>query len=122
MLLQERISKVKQLETQVSVIKKLIEEYLANTNEPIDERWALYQALSSFLRNHVSYVQDFLVKTDGTFLELCEVSDHFNRHELIKVHDFLEDWAGAIVKHGVDPVATKEHILKNNLGSFEFDW
>lgn len=122
MLLQERIKQVKHLETQVKLYKDLVEEYLANTNEPIDERWALYQELPSFLRNHVSYMQDFLVKTDGTFLELVEVSDHFGRHELIRVHDFLEDWAGAIVEHGVDTVATREYILSKNLGSFENDW
>lgn len=122
MLLQTSLENIEQLEYQVARIKTVIDSYLANTNEPLDERWVLYQALPSFLRNHVSYIQDFLVKTDGTFLELVEVSDHFGRHELIRVHDFLEDWAGAIVKHDVDTVATKEHILKNNLGSFEFDW
>lgn len=122
MLLQTRLENIEQLEYQVARIKTVIDFYLADTNEPLDERWALYQALPPFLRNHVSYVQDFILRSDGTFLELCEVSDHFGRHELIRVHDFLEDWAGAIVKHGVDTVATKEHILKNNLGSFEFDW
>lgn len=127
MLLKERIKQVKHLEAQVKLYKDLVEEYLANTNEPIDERWALYQALPSFLRNHVSYVQDFLVKTDGTFEEIYQFRD-FNRNEVVDVHSFLDRYQEEISKYNdeneirISAALTREYILSKNLGSFENDW
>ncbi len=121
MLLQERIKHIQNLERQVGVIKKLVEEYLANTDEPLDERWQLYQELPSFLRNHDCCQRDFLIKTDGSFIELCDVGE-YAKYELIQVHSFLENKARSLLDHSLDTVATKEYILKHNLGSFENDW
>lgn len=111
MLLQDRLAK----------IKICIDSYLADTNELMDERWSLYQALPSFLRNHRSFQQDFLYKSDGSTIELCDLND-FNRHEFIEVHGFLEKWSRDLLDHSLDTIATKEYILSKNLGSFENDW
>lgn len=121
MLLQERIANVKHLETQVKLYKDLVEEYLANTNEPLDERWQLYQELPSFLRTHDCCQRDFLIKSDGSFIELYDVGE-YTKYELIQVHSFLENKARSLLDHSLDTAATKEYILKHNLGSFENDW
>lgn len=127
MLLQERIKQVKHLDTQVKLYKNLVEEYLANTNEPIDERWALYQALPPFLRNHEDTKQRFLVRSDGTFEEIYQIWD-FNRNEFIDVFSFLEDYQEEIIKYNdeneirISATLTREYIVSKNLGSFENDW
>lgn len=127
MLLQERLENIEQLKYQVARIKTVIDSYLANTNEPIDERWALYQALPSFLRNHVSHVQDFLVCSDGTLVEAYMLRE-FNRKEIVNVHSFLVDYQEEIIEYNdeheirISATLTREYILSKNLGSFENDW
>ncbi len=121
MLLEDRVALIKKLETTVAETKSLVEAYLANTSEPIDERWALYQALPSFLRNHCYWQQDFLIKTDRSFGEIYAFTD-FNRNEVIDVHSFIEEWSSDLASKNIDIIATKEYILSKNLGSFENDW
>jgi hypothetical protein len=124
---QALLAKIKQIEAYVQSYKTAIEPYLADTNQPIDERWLIYQALPSFLRNHVSYVQDFLVCSDGSFLEAYMLRD-FNRKEVVNVHSFLVDYQEEISEYNDDNenrisvAATREYILSKNLGSFENDW
>lgn len=111
----------------VKETKSRVEAYLVDTNKPLDERWALYQALPSFLRNHEWVTQDFLVRSDGTFEEIYKFQD-FNRYEIIDVYSFLEDYADEIAEYNdenencISIIATKERILSKNLGSFENDW
>lgn len=112
---------INKLTTTVAETKSLVETYLANTNEPLDERWSLYQLLPSFLRNHDCCQRDFLIKTDGSFIELCDVGD-YAKYEVIQVHSFLKNKAKSLLDHSLDTVATKEYILSKNLGSFENDW
>ena len=127
MLLQERLENIEQLKYQVARIKTVVDSYLANTNEPVDERWQLYQELPSFLRNHEDTQQRFLVRSDGTFEEIYQIWD-FNRNEVIDVFSFLEDYQEEIIKYNdeheirISATLTREHILSKNLGSFENDW
>ena len=127
MLLQTHLENIEQLKYQVARIKTVVDSYLANTNEPIDERWALYQALPSFLRNHENWVQDFLVRSDGSFAEIYEFRD-FNRDEVIDVHSFLLNYQDEISEYNdeheirISATLTREYILSKNLGSFENDW
>ena len=117
---QQLLNKISSLKTLVESYKETIEIHLADTNVPLEERWLVYQELPSFLRNNEYNQQDFLIKSDGSFIELCDVGE-YSKYEMIQVHSFLQNKAKSLLDHSLDTVATKEYILKHNLGSFEND-
>jgi len=121
MSLQNLLASIRELKCEVAETKTVIDSYIANTNEPLEERWQLYQTLPSFLRNHKSSRQNFLVKTDGSFSDIYDF-DFFYNNEVVKVHSFIDDYIPDCCPHDIDISATKENILKNNLGSFENNW
>jgi hypothetical protein len=123
--------RVEEITKQIQTIKNEFEQYIADTNISLDERWDLFVKAPMALRNTSGWIERFeglpedFVMYDGYV--------YAERHQTVDVEHILEVaedivyntddcTIDSVTVSQINITAFKENVLKRNLYSFVYDW
>jgi hypothetical protein len=134
------VNKFTSINMQIEVCKAQFVAAITDMESTLEQRWNLFSLAPDYLKEHESYIINFTFP-DGTRFE-CFHDAGYEKYSTnlmvcvvaaIRDREFDSsvtgeyDWDAyeadiAKFPDSANVIAFKEHILKNNLGSFTVDW
>ena len=117
--------KMKEIKTQLEILKIGFQRFIVDQSLPLDERWQAWVDAPADVKNH-SYRIEYFKTLHGDFI-MYDGPYHADRYETVKMVNLVERIEEGIACEeedyvGIDLNALKEEILSKNLVSFTYDW
>lgn len=100
--------------------KKYLVDFISDESLPLEERWNIWRKAPDCLKEHQSWVIDeFIDPQTGKELNFMDMF-YRERYQTVKL-DYLVDIVQGGSRDYLVPII-QTYALKNNLGSFVYDW
>lgn len=113
----------------VNTYKQLFQAYIADTTEPLEERWQAFCDAPEYLKNDMGYMCSELDKYFGEDVVYYDGPIHIERYQEQTSEDVVESLECHFEDQGLSAEevtnrinAVKEKILADNFGRFTYDW
>jgi hypothetical protein len=113
----------------VNTHKQLFASYIADTTEPLEERWQAFCDAPEYLKNDMGYMCSKLHHYFGEDAVSYDGPVYIERYQERTSEDVVESLECHFEDQGLPPEevtnrvnAIKEKILADNFGRFTYDW
>ena len=104
----------------LSSLKRDFSAYIKNKDIPLDERWEMFKTAPDCLSEHSKWIEHFPETFQEFERNLYQQHDRGRFESIHIVEDYLGDNPEKWSKESIDEM--KEHFLKENLKTFDYDW